>query len=49
MRYSVALREILNMEFREINIKKDENCKLFGDDPDVKELIDYEIFFRIVN
>ena len=49
MRYSVGLSEILNMEFREINIKKDENCKLFGDDPDVKELIDYEIFFRIVN
>ncbi len=45
----MALREILNMEFREINIKKNENYKLFGDDPDVKELIDYEIFFRIVN
>ena len=45
----MILIDALNMEFREINIKKDENCKLFGDDPDVKELIDYEIFFRIVN
>ena len=38
--------DALNMEFREINIR-DKNCKLCGDDPDVKELIDYEIFCGI--
>ena len=45
----MILIDALNMEFREINIKKDKNCKLCGDNPDVKELIDYEIFCGIVN
>ena len=43
----MILIDALNMEFREINIKRDKNCKLCGDDPDVKELIDYEIFCGI--
>ena len=45
----LILIDALNMEFREINIKRDENCKLCGDNPEVKELIDYEIFCGLVN
>jgi molybdopterin/thiamine biosynthesis adenylyltransferase len=40
----MLLIEALSMEFREIKIRKNPNCKLCGDNPEVKELIDYEIF-----
>ena len=40
----MLLIEALRMEFREIKIRKNPNCKLCGENPEVKELIDYEIF-----
>jgi len=30
------------MEFREIKIKKNPNCPVCGENPTIKELIDYE-------
>jgi adenylyltransferase/sulfurtransferase len=39
--------DALTMEFREIKVRRDPNCKLCGDDPEVTELIDYEIFCGI--
>ena len=36
--------DALAMEFREFRIKKDPECPLCGDDPSVKELVDYEGF-----
>ena len=40
----MLLIEALSMEFREIKVRKNPNCKLCGDNPGVTELIDYEIF-----
>ena len=40
----MLLIEALSMEFREIKIRQNPNCKLCGENPEVKELIDYEIF-----
>ena len=40
----MLLIEALSMEFREIKVRKNPNCKLCGENPEVKELIDYEIF-----
>ncbi len=34
----------LNMEFREVKIRRDPNCPVCGDHPTIKELIDYELF-----
>ena len=39
--------DALAMEFREFRIKKDPECPLCGDDPSVKELVDYEGFCGI--
>ena len=39
--------DALTMEFREIKVRRNPNCKLCGDDPEVTELIDYEIFCGI--
>ncbi len=34
----------LNAEFRKLNIRRDPHCPLCGDNPTIKELIDYEQF-----
>ncbi len=39
--------DALTMEFREIKVRRNPNCKLCGDAPEVTELIDYEIFCGI--
>ncbi len=39
--------DALTMEFREIRVRRNPNCKLCGDNPEVTELIDYEIFCGI--
>ena len=36
--------DALTMDFREIKVRRNANCKLCGDQPEVTELIDYEIF-----
>ena len=38
----------LNMEFRVVRTRRNPNCPLCGDTPTVTELIDYEIFCRLV-
>ena len=40
----MLLIEALGMEFREIKVRQNPNCKLCGSNPEVTELIDYEIF-----
>ena len=39
--------DALTMEFREIKVRRNPNCKLCGDEPEVTELIDYENFCGI--
>ncbi len=39
--------DALTMEFREIKVRRNPDCKLCGDNPEVTELIDYEIFCGI--
>lgn len=39
--------DALTMEFREIKVRRNSDCKLCGDNPKVTELIDYEIFCGI--
>ena len=39
--------DALTMEFREIKVRRDPNCRLCGDEPVVTKLIDYEIFCGI--
>ena len=36
--------DALTMEFREIKVRRNPNCKLCGREPEVTELIDYEVF-----
>ena len=40
----LLLIDALTMEFREVKVRRDPGCKLCGLDPEVTELIDYEIF-----
>ena len=40
----MILIDALSMEFRSVKIRRNENCVLCGDNPSVKELIDYELF-----
>ncbi|MCL0031183.1 MAG: molybdopterin-synthase adenylyltransferase MoeB [Dehalococcoidia bacterium] len=40
----MLLIDALSMEFREIKVRRNPSCKLCGENPEVKELIDYEIF-----
>ena len=40
----MLLIDALTMDFREIKIRRNPECKLCGDNPEVTELIDYEIF-----
>lgn len=44
----MLLIDALTMDFREIKIRKNPDCKLCGDNPEVTELIDYEIFCGIL-
>jgi adenylyltransferase/sulfurtransferase len=40
----LLLLNVLDMKFKEIKLKKNPNCCVCGDNPTVKELIDYEAF-----
>ncbi len=40
----LMLFDSLDMEFREVKIRRDPNCPLCGDQPTIHELIDYEAF-----
>lgn len=44
----MLLIDALEMDFREIKIRRNTECKLCGDTPEVTELIDYEIFCGIL-
>ncbi len=39
--------DALTMEFREIKVRRNPDCRLCGDNPEVTELIDYEVFCGI--
>lgn len=43
----LLLYDALNTEFRRLNLKRDVNCPVCGDNPTIKELIDYEEFCGI--
>ncbi|MEX0763295.1 MAG: molybdopterin-synthase adenylyltransferase MoeB [Dehalococcoidia bacterium] len=43
----LLLIDALSMEFREVKVRRNPNCKLCGDNPTVTELIDYEVFCGI--
>jgi adenylyltransferase/sulfurtransferase len=43
----LLLFDAWNMKFRELKIKKDENCPICGQSPTIRELIDYEQFCGI--
>ncbi len=40
----LLLFDALEMEFRQVKLRRDANCPLCGDHPTVTELIDYEVF-----
>ena len=40
----LLLIDALTMDLREVKYRRDINCRLCGEDPEIKELIDYEIF-----
>jgi adenylyltransferase/sulfurtransferase len=40
----LLLVDALTMEFRTVKLRRDPKCPLCGDEPTIKELIDYEIF-----
>ena len=40
----LLLFDALKMRFRELKLRKDQNCPICGNNPTVKELIDYEAF-----
>jgi adenylyltransferase/sulfurtransferase len=40
----LLLVDALTMEFRVVKTRRSANCPLCGDQPTVKELIDYEVF-----
>jgi adenylyltransferase/sulfurtransferase len=39
--------DALSMEFTELKVRKDPTCKLCGENPEVTELIDYDVFCGI--
>jgi len=43
----LLLFNALEMKFREVKLRRDPKCPLCGDDPTIKELIDYEVFCGI--
>ncbi|VAX31002.1 Molybdopterin-synthase adenylyltransferase [hydrothermal vent metagenome] len=44
----LLLFDALTMKFKELKLRKDKNCPICGDNPTIKELIDYELFCGIV-
>lgn len=40
--------DALSMEFTELKVRQDPNCKLCGANPEVTELIDYDVFCGVV-
>jgi sulfur-carrier protein adenylyltransferase/sulfurtransferase len=44
----LLLFDALAMKFKELRLRKDKNCPICGDNPTIKELIDYEQFCGIV-
>ena len=44
----LLLFNALDMKFREVKLRRDPQCPLCGDQPSIKELIDYEMFCGIV-
>lgn len=36
--------DALRMEFRELEVRRDPECPVCGDEPEIRELIDYELF-----
>jgi rhodanese-related sulfurtransferase len=44
----LLLFDALGMKFKELKLRKDKNCPICGDNPTIKELIDYELFCGIV-
>jgi adenylyltransferase/sulfurtransferase len=43
----LVLFNALDMKFRELKLRRDPNCPVCGDNPTIKELIDYEVFCGI--
>ncbi|MCL5962325.1 MAG: molybdopterin-synthase adenylyltransferase MoeB [Chloroflexi bacterium] len=43
----LLLYDALVMEFREVKIRRDARCPICGDNPTIRELIDYEVFCGI--
>lgn len=43
----LILYNAMEMKFREVKLKRDKNCPVCGDNPTIKELIDYEEFCGI--
>ena len=43
----LLLIDALSMSFREVKLKRNPSCPLCGDNPTIKELIDYEVFCGI--
>jgi len=46
---SLMVYDALDMEYRKINVRKDPNCAVCGENPTVTELIDYEAFCGVVS
>ena len=44
----LVIFDALGLKFREMKLRKDKNCPICGDNPTIKELIDYEQFCGIV-
>ena len=40
----VLLYDAMDMKFRELKLRRDSACPVCGDNPTIKELIDYELF-----
>ncbi|MER5864004.1 adenylyltransferase/sulfurtransferase MoeZ [Kitasatospora sp. NPDC002040] len=45
----LMIYDALEMNYRQVKIRKDPNCALCGDNPTVTELIDYEAFCGVVS
>ena len=43
----LMLFHALEMKFREVKLRRDPKCPLCGEDPSIKELVDYEVFCGI--
>ena len=45
----LLMYDALQMSFKKFNIRRDVNCPVCGDNPEIKELIDYVAFCSGVN